>query len=896
MSITSAPINRISHAKYDPNLAVTGDEQLSYYSYDVHGNVNELVQDNPELGHLGGQAYSQRYKRMTYSYELVSGNVKEVRYQQGEGDMYVHRYAYDADNRVLAAWTSRDGVLWSRDAKYLYYLHGPLGRTELGDKQVQGTDYVFTIQGWIKGVNSNVLDRDKDIGKDGHNSNATNYIASQQGIHSNTAIDAFGFTLDYFWNNATGKRDYKPINTAAQSLYNDAPNATSGVNDLYNGNIKGMAVALQKPNGAALPQNLGLQYNQYKYDQLNRITLHQAYTGTSTTGYASLTNTNEYRNVFSYDANGNIITQLRNGTAASGLSMDNLQYNYYTSTGSTYNPATATPTNATNKLAYVDDSGTPANYADDLEDQSAGNYTYDATGQLTGDVAEQIANIEWTVYGKIANITRTAGSTKKELTFKYDALGQRVMKLAKDRDVPGVMTQENWTYTYYVRDAQGNVMATYKRSLTANITTQQATDKLVLEESHIYGSSRLGVDDRETENINSTNTFAWSGGYTAEGELIPAAVPTQAKMTAVNVLTPKRKLGLKLYELSNHLGNVLVTVSDRKLTKQLGATASVEFYMADVRSTSDYSAFGAPLSGRTFSSSSYKYGFNGMEKDAEMHGNDGDSYDFGARMYDARVGRFFSRDNYESNFSYQSPYVFAECTPISAIDVNGDYVRVKIIKYYNDENGSLKVKKWYNIFKETVRVDKVIYVHNAKLYNASGRRYSQAQLERAAQVIERNIKMAWETAPDRPANGGFVNEDNDDVRTIELNVKVVFVGGIKVIDDKRKFKWRDHRFIIDKDENVNKTTNSTDAIAYVPPFNRKKMYFKVSTAEKQLGLTLSDDVPVEEIPYTSTAGHEFGHQGKLPHTDGGIMKAQRQPGEKEEFSNSEEKRKIFKKY
>jgi RHS repeat-associated protein len=657
----------------------------THYSYDVHGNVNELVQDNPELAHLGGQAYSQRFKRMTYSYELVSGNVREVRYQSGEGDMYVHRYAYDADNRVLAAWTSRDGVLWSRDAKYLYYLHGPLGRTELGEKQVQGTDYVFTIQGWIKGVNSNVLDRDKDIGKDGHNVNATNYIASQQGVHSNFGVDAFGFTLDYFWNNATGKRDYKPINVAAQSLYNDAPNATSGVNDLYNGNIKGMAVALQKPNGTALPQNLGLVYNQYKYDQLNRITLHQAYTGTSTTAYASLSNTNEYRNVFSYDANGNIITQLRNGTAASGLSMDNLQYWYYTSTGAAYNPAVATPVNATNKLAYVDDSGTPGNYADDLEDQSAGNYTYDATGQLTGDAAEQIANISWTVYGKIANITRTTGSTKKELTFKYDALGQRVMKLAKSRDASGVMTQENWTYTYYVRDAQGNVMATYKRALTADVATQVATDKLVLEESHIYGSARLGVDDRESENINATNTFAWGGGYDGNGELIPAAVPVQSKMAAVNVLTPKRKLGLKLYELSNHLGNVLVTVSDRKLTKQLGSSASVEFYMADVRSASDYSAFGAALSGRTFSSPSYKYGFNGMEKDAEMHGVDGDSYDFGARMYDARVGRFLSRDRFEIRFAYQSSYIFAGNSPIYAIDIAGDSMYILLYAVGNED-------------------------------------------------------------------------------------------------------------------------------------------------------------------------------------------------------------------
>jgi predicted aminopeptidase len=52
MSTTFAPINRISHAKYDPNLAVTGDEQLSYYSYDIHGNVHTLVNDNRLLSSI----------------------------------------------------------------------------------------------------------------------------------------------------------------------------------------------------------------------------------------------------------------------------------------------------------------------------------------------------------------------------------------------------------------------------------------------------------------------------------------------------------------------------------------------------------------------------------------------------------------------------------------------------------------------------------------------------------------------------------------------------------------------------------------------------------------------------------------------------------------------------
>lgn len=40
------------------------------------------------------------------------------------------------------------------------------------------------------------------------------------------------------------------------------------------------------------------------------------------------------------------------------------------------------------------------------------------------------------------------------------------------------------------------------------------------------------------------------------------------------------------------------------------------------------------MPGRTYSSNDYRYGFNGMEKDDEVHSGSGTSLDFGARMYD----------------------------------------------------------------------------------------------------------------------------------------------------------------------------------------------------------------------------------------------------------------------
>jgi RHS repeat-associated protein len=60
---------------------------------------------------------------------------------------------------------------------------------------------------------------------------------------------------------------------------------------------------------------------------------------------------------------------------------------------------------------------------------------------------------------------------------------------------------------------------------------------------------------------------------------------------------------------------------------------------------------------------SYSYSFNGMEKDDELKG-DGNSLDFGARIYDSRLGRLYSRDLMEKKFSSFTPYLFTENNPI----------------------------------------------------------------------------------------------------------------------------------------------------------------------------------------------------------------------------------------
>ncbi|MGD9492295.1 MAG: hypothetical protein AB7V36_02950 [Bacteroidales bacterium] len=72
-----------------------------------------------------------------------------------------------------------------------------------------------------------------------------------------------------------------------------------------------------------------------------------------------------------------------------------------------------------------------------------------------------------------------------------------------------------------------------------------------------------------------------------------------------------------MYELSNHLGNVLTTVSDIKLTADGNTDGVVDSYAAVITSSQDYYPFGMIMPERNWNSSSYRFGFNGQENQSE---------------------------------------------------------------------------------------------------------------------------------------------------------------------------------------------------------------------------------------------------------------------------------------
>ncbi|MGB0870933.1 MAG: RHS repeat domain-containing protein [Flavobacteriales bacterium] len=83
-----------------------------------------------------------------------------------------------------------------------------------------------------------------------------------------------------------------------------------------------------------------------------------------------------------------------------------------------------------------------------------------------------------------------------------------------------------------------------------------------------------------------------------------------------------------------------------------------------------YLVFGMQMPGRKSLVDKMKYGFNGMENDDEIKGY-GNSVDFGARMYDPRLGRWFAVDPLAGKFPDLSPYNYSINNPVYLTDPNG---------------------------------------------------------------------------------------------------------------------------------------------------------------------------------------------------------------------------------
>ena len=120
-----------------------------------------------------------------------------------------------------------------------------------------------------------------------------------------------------------------------------------------------------------------------------------------------------------------------------------------------------------------------------------------------------------------------------------------------------------------------------------------------------------------------------------------------------------------IYQYKDHLGNIRLSYKDISLT----STPQLE-----IVEENNYYPFGLKHKGynSNINGVHHKYGFGGKEEqDDDVGGNKLDWLDFGARNYDAALGRWMNLDPLAEQMRRHSPYNYAFNNPIFFIDPDG---------------------------------------------------------------------------------------------------------------------------------------------------------------------------------------------------------------------------------
>ena len=265
---------------------------------------------------------------------------------------------------------------------------------------------------------------------------------------------------------------------------------------------------------------------------------------------------------------------------------------------------------------------------------------YDKNGNIKG--LQRYGQLSSTAYGMIDNLTLTLNGN--QLNRVDDAVAASTYNGGFEFK-NGANAADEYSY-----DANGNLTKDLNKGISGitynflnlpNVVTFSDGSTI----TYTYGAD--GTKLRTVHKIGSTTTTTdYCGNVVYENGVQKLLLTEEGYVTLSD--------SKYHYYLKDHQGNNRVVIS------QSGT----------VEETNHYYPFGGAFAS-TSNVQPYKY--NGKELDSKKGLN---WYDYGARHYDAALGRFTTNDRFAEKYYSMSPYQYGANNPVNNIDVNGDTIVV----------------------------------------------------------------------------------------------------------------------------------------------------------------------------------------------------------------------------
>ncbi|MGA6119365.1 DUF6443 domain-containing protein [Sphingobacterium anhuiense] len=261
--------------------------------------------------------------------------------------------------------------------------------------------------------------------------------------------------------------------------------------------------------------------------------------------------------------------------------------------------------------------------------------------------------------GNIDSLRRTSGSKTWSNNFKYTYSGH---KLSKVTDVATPARTNSFAY-----DVNGNATTNTRLGIT-----KIEYNYINLPIRFIKGVDTLvykydGLGQKLTKKLGIAKTDYINGIQYKNGVI-------EFIQTEEGRILPNNGSYIYEYFLEDHLGNT------RAIVDQSGSIKQIQ----------DYYPFGMEMNqGNSLNTASNLYKYNGKEKQVEMGL---DQLDYGARFYDAEIGRWNVVDPLAEKYGSSTPYNYVDNNPIIRIDPNGmDW----IFSISKNKNGEMQINLTY---------------------------------------------------------------------------------------------------------------------------------------------------------------------------------------------------------